>query len=156
MIETNYSAAFIINDYIHHINALSLDSLMEAGLYGIWRSPEMAILIVWMRLCNFDKPDKERVSFIGIDAQSAKMAIHYISVYLKNVFPDFEEQLPIGGLKLVREMGETWNYNINRLSKIQRHSLVQTVDMLGKLVAQAERPSPVDLHIKVVEQSLAF
>lgn len=156
MIGTNYSAASVLNEYIHNRNAANVDSVMKAGLYGIWRSPEMAELIDWMRVYNHTKPEGEKLSFVGFDGQSSAIAIDYIVSFLKEEVPGFDKSIPEDGLELVKEMG-TAHYNFRRLPKEARQDLINTVEKLRILIDKlADGSDSVHFHMKVVEHNLRF
>lgn len=156
LIETNYSAATLINEYIWG-NSSEPDSVINKGLYGIYAGSEMADLIQWMRDYNHDRPAAEKLSIKGIDAQSAKVATGIVETFLRDKDPDFENTISLYGLALLKELGASRNYNIKRLPKEEQEKIETTVLALRALVNQHGGTHPtMHLHQRVIEQTLAF
>ncbi|GAB3827027.1 hypothetical protein GCM10028895_38770 [Pontibacter rugosus] len=157
LIETNYSAASAINDYIRSNQGSQADSVMKKGLYGIWAGDDMAELITWMRDYNSSKPTDEQLSFLGFDAQSAKAATEAIENFLKEKNADSHTLLPVNGLTLMKELGVSRTYNIKKLPKEDQEKIKKSVIALRSLVDvhAAQRPA-LHLHMRVIEHTLAF
>lgn len=157
LVETNYSAATIINEYIWGDSSSEPDSIINKGLYGIYAGSEMADLIQWMRDYNQDKSAPGKLSIKGIDAQSAKVATGIVETFLRGKDPDFETTIPLNGLALLKELGASRNYNIKRLPKEEQEKIEKTVLALRALVNKHGGSHPtIHLHQRVIEQTLAF
>lgn len=157
LVETNYSAATVINEYIWGANSSEPDSVIDKGLYGIYAGSEMADLIQWMRDYNHDRPAAEKLSIKGIDAQSAKVATGVVETFLRDKDPNFEKAIPLNGLALLKELGASRNYNIKRLPKEEQEKIEKTVLALRALVNKHGSTHPtMHLHQRVIEQALAF
>jgi erythromycin esterase len=77
-------------------------------LFWTWRTEEVKELLIWMREYNEDKPDEDKIHFIGVDCQSF---MHQADVML-NYFNETDIWLSEDSLTFLNKVIELKNHNL--------------------------------------------
>jgi erythromycin esterase len=98
-IEANEPECRAIDDYVLHGTGDARTALR--GIYfWTWNTEEVLAMIEWMRAWNADAAHKAKVSFVGFDMQTAKVAHASVAAFLGKVTPADADALlaPIAAL----------------------------------------------------------
>jgi erythromycin esterase len=97
-IEATYGGTLKVNDYVLYGKG-SVLSAMKGMEFWTWYTDEVKDLIQWMRNYNKDKPDNEKLMFLGFDCQSFKgpnnALINYVNEYDSINIKEFKKGLSI-------------------------------------------------------------
>lgn len=75
----------------------SVEDVMAAGLFRLWRTEEVRDVLLWMRAWNADKTHKTKLHVRGYDVQGARASITALRAFFEKVDPKNIDTL-FGGL----------------------------------------------------------
>ncbi|HKG08361.1 MAG TPA: erythromycin esterase family protein [Pedobacter sp.] len=140
-----------INDYVLNKDGLTLEKAMSNyGLFGIYRTREVADLIQWIKRFNMKQPVQDKVMIAGMDAN---MPYHIASKILqsKSLFPYLDDRLK-KDLAEIRSMPERRNFG-----QARKKYLLDVADKLGSIVQDKLNPDSLEIYshyIQLLIQSL--
>lgn len=68
--EADFGESLLINEAVQKSDSGSIENLMKTKMhFWTWRTEEVKDLLVWMCSYNLNKPDEEKVQYMGIDCQ---------------------------------------------------------------------------------------
>lgn len=68
--EADFGESLLLNEAIQKSNSGSIENLMKTKMhFWTWRTEEVKDLLLWMCEYNLNKPDEEKVQYMGIDCQ---------------------------------------------------------------------------------------
>jgi erythromycin esterase len=80
-IEANWPECRAINEYVLHGTGDPVKAL-DGIYFWTWNTQEVAAMIEWMRRHNANRPDDDKVQFLGFDMQTTRVAAADVATYL--------------------------------------------------------------------------
>lgn len=106
-IEADMGESIYINRYIQGENANLTEFMLSKMLFWTKRTEEVRELIEWMRTYNEDKPDSEKLHYIGVDSQFMIYQPDLVEEYVEEVQPSLlHETRDVMGV--IRSLGTPW------------------------------------------------
>ncbi len=90
--ETNWSEANLINDYVHTGKGEPAE-LLKGLHFWTWNTREVLDMIEWMHAYNENPSNTRKISFYGFDIQYGTMARSNVAEYMQKVDPDAAKQV---------------------------------------------------------------
>ena len=85
--ECDYGESIYLDRWLNHGEG-DLDDLMRNTMhFWTWRTVEVKALFEWMRRVNLERPETERLHFVGVDCQYATYQPALLREYLERVSP---------------------------------------------------------------------
>lgn len=105
--EAGMGESIYINRYVQGEDTDLTELMLTKMLYGVWRTKEVRELIEWMRTYNEDKPDSEKLHYIGVDSQDMYYQPDLVEEYIEGVQPSLlQETQDVMGV--IRSLGPPW------------------------------------------------
>ena len=160
-IEADFGESLLINDAIQRGASDEIPDLMKNKmLFWTWRTKEVGDLLSWMCEYNKDKPEDERLQYMGVDCQYDIYNSDMLKEYLQNTQAPFLDSADII-LDIVKTACLNYfkNYSqgpFNALEDKVKH-LQDSMSFYKKFLSDASSAKEFDLNnriLRIIEQTM--